>query len=179
MPAGILAADSRVSQPNSTVAAVCLLLPLWWVPLPGQLPPHIRALSTRLANAVSLLAQRSATFEGLVRKVDASDVIVHLVEQQDPCGFAVKSCTSVTGDRGGHRYVRVAVRTMQPYADLLQQVAHELQHVVEIAGDRAVRDASASLALCDRIGWRAGSRCETPAAQDVSSRVIAELSRQR
>jgi hypothetical protein len=128
---------------------------------------------------VSLLERRSPTFDGLVRAIDASDVIVHLVEQKEPCGFSIRSCTTVTADRGGHRYIRVSVGTMQPYAEVLQQLAHELQHVVEIAGDRAVRDASQSLALCDRIGWRAGTRCETPGAQDVSRRVIAELSRQR
>jgi DNA-binding PadR family transcriptional regulator len=140
---------------------------------------HVRPLSPRLARAVELLDRRSASFSAVVRRLEESDVIVHLIERKGGCDSGVKSCLAVVGRRGGYRYVRIQIASMQSYDAVLAQIAHELQHAVEVAGDARVHDSRTSLALCDRIGWRAGNHCETRAAQGLARQVLSELGDRR
>jgi len=144
-------------------------------PLTASNAPHVRPLSLRAANAIMLLDRRSPTFSRLLARLQTSDLIVHLVEQQAGCDRVVKSCLIILGRSGGYRYVRVLIQSMQPYEALLQQIAHELRHAVDIAGNAKVIDARTSVAMCNQVGWGTAEHCETRSAQDVSRQVLAEV----
>jgi hypothetical protein len=139
----------------------------------------VRPLSLRAANAIAFLDRRSPTFSRLLTRLQGSDLIVHLVEQQGGCDGGVKSCLLILGPGHGYRYVRVLIQSMQPYDALLRQIAHELQHAVDIAGDAQVIDGRTSVAMCNRIGWGTAEHCETRSAQDVSRQVLAEVAAAR
>lgn len=138
--------------------------------------PHVRVLSARLADAVRLMRQRSPTFAALLVRLESSDVIVHVLEQKGRCDGAVDSCLVIVGDRGGHRYLRIFIRSMQPYDAILREVAHELEHAAEIA---ARADARATRNVCDGAERRSSDRCETAEAQAFARRVMSELRGER
>jgi hypothetical protein len=80
------------------------------------------------------------------------------------------------------RYLRVEVRCHQLMPPLVGIVAHELQHVVEIASTPSVIDDRSFAALFRTIGFPSNGafrdgQYETTAAQDVGDRVQSEVFR--
>ena len=123
------------------------------------------------------MQRRSPTFARLLMQLDASDVIVHIVERQGPCEGGANSCLLMVGNRGGHRYLRAMIRSMQTYDAVITEVAHELEHAAEIAHRTDVR---LNASICDGVVWRStAGRCETRAAQVFARQVIAELEASR
>ncbi len=139
--------------------------------------PHVRPLSVRLANAIEFMQHRSPTFAALLARLDASDVIVHLVEHQGPCPGGVNSCLVMVTDQGGHRYLRIMIRSMQAYDAMIVQIAHEMEHAAEIASRPQIRAGGHT---CDGMDWRAsGMRCESRAAQTFARKVFDEIRAER
>jgi hypothetical protein len=70
-----------------------------------------------------------------------------------------------------------AFSTLERIGDQLTALlAHEFQHVVELASREDVVDPAAFAALYRRIGYSSGERSyETEAAQEVERRVLTEL----
>jgi hypothetical protein len=139
--------------------------------------PHVRSISPRLAVSVSTLRDHSPTFAALLTKLDASDVIVHLVDGLEPCASGSKACLTFVESSGGYRYLRVMITKRESEADVRRHLAHELQHAVEIAQAPQIRDAAGLRAFClsSGFGWRSADHCETRAAQTVAYRVEQEL----
>lgn len=117
---------------------------------------------------------RSAVVRGLVDDLATSDVIVH-VDLGRPAGGVAGSTIFITATEHA-RYLRVTLDTMTPPHDLIPFLAHELEHVLEIARHPDVRDAEGMRRLYGRIGLNARSivSYETDGARAVERRARAE-----
>jgi hypothetical protein len=80
---------------------------------------------------------------------------------------------------GGVRYLRASVSPDLTGDQMIATIGHELQHVVEVIEDDAVRDEKSLVALYQRIGEQNSkampSRWETQAAQRAGLQVRKEL----
>ena len=135
----------------------------------------VRTHDARIAQAMREGRHRSATFSGLMERVETSGLIVYV--ESGRCGpIHVLSCVSVTASAGGTRYVRVTIDTSHSRQLIVEQIAHELQHAVEIAGSPEVIDAGSLRALYRRIGTSGAGRdvFETPAAVATGRTVSLE-----
>jgi len=141
-------------------------------------PDHtsrLRALDAKAAALLEAGNARSATFRFLTEAIERSDLIVWVsAGHLQPAGqvqFVAATPYS--------RCVRVAVRLPGLENALVSTLAHELQHVVELADAREVRDARSLLRFYDRIGWggRSGATAEmeTANAQRIGLKVLNEL----
>jgi hypothetical protein len=152
-------------------------------PADGEL--HIRAANPRLRGAVEHGRRHSRTFAGLVLALDLSDVFVDL--HDGSCDSQTQSCLRLASTRADRRILRVDVqlagsgrnRSIEHYDQLVAQIAHELQHAVEIASDASVVDERTLSACFQRLGRSRrtprGTVYETEAAQRVGRRVMEEL----
>jgi hypothetical protein len=126
---------------------------------------------------VSTLRDHSPTFAALLAQLDASDVIVHVIDGFQPCPSGAKACLTFVESSGGYRYLRVMMAKQESETDVRRHLAHELQHAVEIANAPQVRDVAGLRAFCrsSGFGWRSANHCETHEAQTVAFRVEHEL----
>jgi len=140
---------------------------------------RIRPESGLLTSAMTTAFERSATFRSLVERIEQSDVIVHLTCSRFKSGTLAGQ--TLLGSAGpAVRYVRVQVLCELPQPALVGILAHELQHVVEIASTPSVVDNKSFARLFSTIGF---STClslgreqfETTAARAAGERVRSEL----
>jgi hypothetical protein len=127
-------------------------------------------------SAKSLLVNgmaRSRTFRSIVDEIEHSNVIVYVEVRSQ----ALPGQLQLVASSGGCRFVRVSIRKPALPADQVAWLAHELWHAVEIARAPEVREALSLRKLYERIGGaeRYGDNAESGAAQDVWTRVLAEL----
>ena len=146
---------------------------------------HVIARQSRLAGALRHGVARSPTLSTLVETLDASNVLVYLFD--GTCDAPAESCLMLVSGGASLRVVRVHFQltsagrhaTLERYDALIAQIAHELQHAVEIAGDATVIDARTLAARFQRIGrgnrTPRGTVYETEAALRVGRRVSEEL----
>jgi len=139
--------------------------------------PHVRGASPRMAQMLELAIRRSPTFAALVKQIDATDVIVHVEEvPQLPSG--IDGRLTFVHAAGGVRYLRAQVVMGRGTIDVMSTVGHELQHALEVAQAREVRDEGSFEALYMRIGDKPArpDRYDTPAAREAGRRVRNEMS---
>src|SRR5262245_61334605 len=139
---------------------------------------HIRTTNRMLLDALAEGTSISPTFQQLVDRLNASDVVAYL-EARALRTAGVGAQTSFLTVAGGRRYLRISIDRHCSGAPLIALLGHELQHAVEIANAPSVVDAR-SLAECyRRIGFRKSAdgdeRFESAAAIDVGHRVLKEL----
>jgi hypothetical protein len=116
----------------------------------------------------------SPTFARLVDRIEHSDLIVYVRLQSVAPGTV--GATQLVASSHGTRYVLVTIGPQALELDLLARLAHELQHVTEIADAVDVRDDAGLRRLFRQIGWASGSdRWETQAAVDLGRRVLGEV----
>ena len=133
--------------------------------------PHAR-VTKLLADGV----RRSKTFADLVTRVHDTDVIVYVEQTYGlPTDMAGRLLLQTVA--GGQRYLRVQVRATLNGDQTIAVIAHELQHALEVADDRAVTDDAGLTTLYRRIGHASyGSRgFDTDAAQTTGRQVRDEL----
>jgi hypothetical protein len=137
----------------------------------ARLRPGSEAARRLLEDAVA----RSAIVRELVEALSLSDVIVHVALGR-PAGGVAASTIFITGTEHA-RYLRVTLDTMTPPHDLIPFLAHELEHVLEVARHPEVRDAAGMRRLYGRIGLNARSivSFETDGAKAVERRARAEV----
>jgi hypothetical protein len=140
---------------------------------------HVRSDEAQIAALIAEGEMRSEVFQHLLATLDASDVVVYLVPKQARQGLGgYVSHAMTTG--GGYRYIRVAVETQGSADRLIALCAHELQHAVEIAEAREVRDNDALRRFFQRanvtFACAGGGECyETQAAEEVEQTVLSDL----
>ena len=141
--------------------------------------PHLRGVSDRETALIHDLLARSATARALAAEIEASDVIVYveMVRRQT----RGRGLTRFVAASPGVRYLRITLGAVPHRDDLAALLAHELQHVTEIARARHVVDDAGVLHLYRVIGEEraAGNAFETAAAREMSARVRSELSQVR
>lgn len=145
--------------------------------------PAVVAADTRLTPrpldplAVETFARAvegSARVRSLVERLEASNVIVHIVTAtQMPLG--VGGMTRFVTSRGGYRYLRITLGTEMTLRVRAGILGHELQHAVEVA-DSSAADVDSIRELFENEGHRAGQYFETVAAIQTERFVRLELS---
>jgi len=123
--------------------------------------------------------ERSPTFRLIVERIEQSDVIVHLTCSNFR-SLLLAGRTALVAKGSDVRYVRVQILCSQGEPALVTIVAHELQHVVEIASTPDVVDDRSFVRLFSAIGF---STCistgqeqfETDAALATGDRVREEF----
>lgn len=141
-------------------------------------PSAVRVLLAELRLALSDAAAASPSLRRLLTAIESSDVIVHVVAGHPPNGRA--GVLRFVASAGGKRYLRIEISDTLSGRARIAVVAHELQHVVEVARAPEVRDPASYAALYDAIGVERAcesARCyDTVDAQRMGQRVLQELS---
>jgi len=139
----------------------------------------VRSHHTRIVRAIDEATLRSVTFRTLVDRLNRSDVIVYIESGRCPSPH-VTSCVAVASTSASYRYLRVTIDTAHALDIITSQIAHELQHAVEIADAPEVVDGATLRIFYRRIGTPSADRgvYETASAVAVAARVSLELSAQ-
>jgi hypothetical protein len=141
---------------------------------------HVRGLDEGSTIMIRDLVARSATGRDLVDRLDQSDLVVYVRRRL----FSTATLNGRIGFVRGNcirRYVAIEIAAPRNYLEELAALGHELQHAVEIAGERGVCDASALAELYSRIGdpverWGGlVDSFETRTAAETGLRVRREL----
>jgi len=136
---------------------------------------HVRPTFSRARSAIERGTQKSATFVALVDTINRSNIIVHIVDG-DCRNPHTRACTSFVAASPDVRYVRITIAQFLPADGIIVVLAHELQHVAEIAGVPDVVDDRGMAAFFEAFGWSAtDGSFETRRAMDASARVAREL----
>jgi hypothetical protein len=144
---------------------------------PGRSPfRNVRSTQERVLRMLEVGVDRSPTIARLRAALEQSDVIVYVETTQD-LRPAIDGRMTLLNAGHGRRYVRIDIRQGLTPKEMLAIIGHELQHAVEIANARDVRDDESMIELYRRIGVSrdARSHFETLAARAAASRVRAEL----
>jgi hypothetical protein len=140
---------------------------------------RIRSETPLLNGILTTAYDRSAMFRSLVERIERSDVIVHLTcDRFNTSGLSGR--TVLASASPGVRYLRVQIRCQQDDASLVAIVAHELQHVAEIAASSTVVDERSFAHLFGSIGFTTclsltTEQFETTAALETGTRIRAEF----
>jgi hypothetical protein len=116
---------------------------------------HIRAVQPALQDALEAGIARSDTFRELVERVNASDLVVHVVFDENPESGIAGHLTFAT-TAGGVRYLRIAIAPRFSGCELIAILGHELRHAVEIASEPSIRDQASMAVFYSAIGQRRG-----------------------
>lgn len=135
---------------------------------------HVRPITSSARSLVAEATARSSIVTGLMDDLERSDVVVYVVDgmagirTDPPASLAFLSCAA------GVRYVRVQIgRWMTPPWVRIAELAHELQHAVEVARAPEVKDGDSLGRLYRRIGWESQrGRFESQEAVTVGFRVL-------
>jgi hypothetical protein len=138
---------------------------------------HVRPASAAARQLIEQAPRYSATLKDLIDRIQLSDVIVYVQITGSP--QIPTAATTLVATTPGRRYLRVLINAANPAWSRAQLLAHELQHVLEIASDPEVTSDEAVRKLYRRIGRSAGriDHFETVAAQTVEAIVRKEMAR--
>jgi len=142
----------------------------------GEPAARVRVLDQPSAAALAEGLAASPAFRALVAALDDAPVVVHVVSGA-PGVFAATGTTQLSGTVGGWRYLRIVLAPRLRPRERVAVLAHELQHVHEIAASDATTQAEVR-DLYERIGRRVPGACsafETVAAADAGMRVWREM----
>lgn len=135
---------------------------------------HVRSASPALLGIIQQATERSATFRGLVEKIDASDSLVFVSEGR--CGHGVRACFASVTSSPTSRYMFVLVDTRKADWDLMGSIGHELRHTLEVIAQPGIRDDVAKYFFYEQIGSHGASGArETPAAIEAGNTVRSEV----
>lgn len=137
--------------------------------------PRVRLMSNDISDLVHRTAGRSPTVAAMLKTVEASDVILQIDFRLDAA--VPRAVTTLLGVSGANRYVRMVINPRLPPRLRMELLGHELQHVIEIASNPAIRDQSSMRIAFTALGWTDGPNgpYETAAALQVERQVRAEL----
>ena len=140
--------------------------------------PRLRPQDPRCIQVLKEGAARSATFRGLVNRIEASNLIVYIAVNPILKSSLSGALTWMTR-AGDYRYVRASISADLGLDQMIASVAHELQHAVEVIEDESVTDERSLVELYKRIGQPSGAAgrlgWETLAAQRTGTQVRREL----
>jgi hypothetical protein len=142
--------------------------------------PHVRSESPELRRVIADAVGRSPTFRALVEAIDATDVIVY-VRSRVLMSSGLEGRTGFLGASAENRFLIVELACPRTGDVEIGTIAHELQHVVEIArapwvvNTQTLRQYYQVIGI-DVSGGTGGSMFETQAAAEVGNRVRREVS---
>lgn len=132
-----------------------------------------RPVDALAAEVLARAIERSATVRRLVKRLEGSNVIVH-VESSRSMPLGLSGMTRFVVSRGGVRYLRITIGSDLPGRARTAILAHELQHACEVA-DSDADDEAGLRAMFEHHGHRSGDYFETSAAITAERAVLLEL----
>lgn len=139
--------------------------------VPGSIRPESPAVRALIARGL----ERSQTFRDLVRRLDATDVVVY-VRFTPPCNGRVPACLLWGSSDRTHRRLLIKVdRFGRSENELTALVAHELQHASEVASAPDITDIASFQVWFAAHGRRGWHGFETDRAGEMTKKVMAEL----
>ena len=150
---------------------------------------RVRPMHPHVQQLLHIGTAQSFTFARLLEAIEQSNVIVYVDVDVGTSRAAARSgALFFVGAAGGDRLLRIQLYanttswllTLERARRLVTTLAHELQHVREVAAAKWVRDEASFLALFRNTGFRTEAShrhqgYDTYAARDVSERVRDEL----
>lgn len=125
----------------------------------GRIRSSDRDIEARVRDAI----HRSVTFRGLVHAIEETNGIVYI--EPGRCGHGVRACLSHSiVNAAGFRLLRVMVDRAMSCDDLIEAMAHELRHVLEVLGDPALTTARAVYQFYSLMAQTTRQAFETDAA---------------
>jgi hypothetical protein len=172
----------RTRRPVPACRAALIVVALWGTGSPSEASaeetsPSIRSESPIVRSAIARATERSATFRRLIESLEATDGLIYIIEGQCPRGVGACLHMSV-GIAGPRRILRILVNPRWfPGCQMVQAIAHELQHAMEALADRNVRTSMGLYRLFERIGPTGSGTFETLDALDMGAIVAREACR--
>ena len=141
----------------------------------ADLPVAVRPADAMADTILVGAMERSAIVRSLVRRLESTEVIVHVeTSLQLPGGMS--GATRFVTSRGGYRFLRVTLSARLLNDESTIMLGHELQHATEIA-EAPVHDIVAIERLLKSTGYRTGSNVfETASARRTEKMIRLELS---
>jgi len=137
---------------------------------------HVRAVDPQAQEWIRVGASASKTFRKLLARLASSDLIVYVEIVDRIIGGAAGHLYFVTA-AAGVRYVRIEVVADGTVGEMVTLLGHELQHAVEIADARQVRDpqsmARLYLGMTENLP---STKYDSVAARVTEERVRREIS---
>jgi len=139
---------------------------------------HVRSTDARALELFREGCERPTTFGELVAAIEGSSGIVYV--EFGYCAFGhLNGCLLPFVARvEGERYLRIVVspdKNQRTRDQLLALMAHELQHALEVIEHEDVVAAPTMQQMFRKIGAPVNHGYETPAAQAMGDKVLAEL----
>ena len=136
---------------------------------------HVRTQDRSVRQLLKRGFNRSATFAGLMARLEQSNVIVYVEEVPRLPGF-MDGRMLMLPTAHGQRYVRIQIVLRGTLVESVALLGHELQHAVEVAQEAEVDDQAKLAALYQRIGQSGGAHVyDTIAAQEIGRLIRREL----
>ncbi len=144
---------------------------------------RIRTFSPHIQRVLADATSTSPTLRTIVDRIADSNVIVY-VTCEHFASVLLNGRTMLAQATAEARYLRVQVDCLLMRDSLVGILAHELQHVAEVAGAPDVVDAASFARFFSAVGYAtcgrsAPERFETDRAIDVAARVRREVSGSR
>jgi hypothetical protein len=156
------------------VSAIVLAASAAAVAAETAMMPRVRSSHAYIRAMIEEAAERSETFRRLVKAIEATDGLVYV--EQGVCGHSVHACLSLhVTPAGGYRILRVVVDARQPDWEVMSSIGHELQHALEVLGNRTLNTQEAIFLFYSREGMAMESSFETTAAIKTGNAVRNEV----
>lgn len=157
---------------KAVVCAVCLFA--WTTAAAAGEMPHVRGAGGYARWLVEIGLVESPTVAALAQRLASSDVVAYVEVVPLSNGTAK---TVLLNAAGPVRYLLISIDADRTPDVLLEMLGHELQHAVEIADAKDVRDEAGLVALYKRIGLHrsATTRFETALAREMGRRTRKDL----
>lgn len=136
---------------------------------------HVRGTNGYAGWLVRMAQAYSVTVSSLSATLSKSDVVAYV--RIAPIGTGTAK-TVLLNASGPVRYLLITIDDGHAPDGLVEMLGHELQHAVEIAAARDVRDEASLARLYQRIGLHRGAKnnFETLLAQQMGRRARGDLS---
>jgi hypothetical protein len=136
---------------------------------------HVRHFDRRVEDWIVAGAGRSRTFRKLLERIAPTDVVVY-VEVVPRLSHGARARLLFVGAAERVRYLRIQVVLQSSSDEMVALLAHEFQHVVEVAGAPRVRDSATLARLYRGIGqeWHTNA-FDSLAARETGQMVEREL----
>lgn len=156
---------------GAVLCVVCLLAPT--ASAEDELQ-HVRGTNGYARWLIDTAIAYSVTVSALANTLSKTDVVAYV--RIAPIGSGTAR-TVLLNTAGPVRYLLLTIDSAHQPEGLVEMLAHELQHAVEIAAATNVRDEAGLISLYQRIGLHRGAKTnfETLLAQEMGRRARFDL----
>lgn len=116
---------------------------------------QVRSTSSAIRSLIAVSLAYSPTFRALSEKIDASNGIVFVEDGR--CSRGVRACVVSLTPAGSKRILWIRVDARRSDAEVLESIAHELQHAVEVLSESTVVNRATMYMTFSRIGVLRGN----------------------